>query len=49
MAAIVRELRATYADIIAEGMPERFAEILRKLDGATPDDPEEGSRPQPQS
>jgi hypothetical protein len=32
MAAIGRELRRTYSDIIAEGVPERFAEILRKLD-----------------
>jgi hypothetical protein len=32
MAAIGRELRRMYADIIAEGVPERFAEILRKLD-----------------
>jgi hypothetical protein len=27
-----RELRAFYADIIVEGLPERFAEILRRLD-----------------
>jgi hypothetical protein len=27
-----RELRAMYAEIIAEGVPERFAEILRRLD-----------------
>ncbi len=32
MAAIGRELRRIYASIIAEGVPERFAEILRKLD-----------------
>jgi hypothetical protein len=31
-AAIGRELRLLYADIIAEGVPDRFAEILRKLD-----------------
>ena len=30
--AIGRELRAMYNDIIAEGVPERFAEILRRLD-----------------
>ncbi len=35
MAVIGRELRAMYADIIAEGVPERFAEILRRLDDAT--------------
>jgi Anti-sigma factor NepR len=32
MRTIGRELRAMYAEIIAEGVPERFAEILRKLD-----------------
>ena len=32
MEVIGRELRRTYADIIAEGVPERFAEILRRLD-----------------
>jgi Anti-sigma factor NepR len=37
MAAIGREFRAMYADIIAEGVPERFAEILRKLDEASND------------
>lgn len=31
-AAIGRELRVRYAEIIAEGVPERFAEILRRLD-----------------
>jgi Anti-sigma factor NepR len=30
--AIGRELRATYADIILEGVPERFIAILRRLD-----------------
>jgi len=32
MAAIGRELRRMHADIIAEAVPERFAEILRRLD-----------------
>jgi Anti-sigma factor NepR len=32
MRTIGRELRAVYADIVAEGMPEQFVEILRKLD-----------------
>jgi hypothetical protein len=32
MAAIGQELRLMYDDIVAEGVPERFAEILRKLD-----------------
>jgi hypothetical protein len=30
-AAIGRELRLMYADIIAEGVPERFAEILPQV------------------
>jgi hypothetical protein len=32
MAAIGRELRLKYKEIITEGMPERFAKILRRLD-----------------
>jgi hypothetical protein len=32
MRAIGRELRAMYAHIIAEGVPEWFAEILGRLD-----------------
>jgi len=32
MAHIGRQLRMMYDHIIAEGVPERFAEILRKLD-----------------
>jgi Anti-sigma factor NepR len=32
MRAIGRELRAMYAEIIAEGVPERFAESLRRFD-----------------
>jgi hypothetical protein len=32
MRAIGRKLRAIYAHIIAEGVPERFAAILRRLD-----------------
>jgi hypothetical protein len=32
MVAIGTELRAIYADIVAEGVPEQFAEILRRLD-----------------
>ena len=34
MRTIGRELRQLYADIIAEGVPEHFAEILRRLDEA---------------
>jgi len=32
MRTIGRELGRMYADLIAEGVPERFAAILRKLD-----------------
>ena len=32
MAAIGRELRRMYAEIIAEGVPECFAEMLGQLD-----------------
>jgi hypothetical protein len=32
MAAIGHELRAMYSGIIAEGVPERFAESLRRPD-----------------
>jgi Anti-sigma factor NepR len=32
LAAIGRELRRMYESIVAEGVPERFAEILRRLD-----------------
>jgi len=44
MAVIGRELRAIHADIVAEGVPKQFAEILRRLDessgqGAKRDEP----------
>ncbi len=32
MAAIGRELRRMYAGIVSEGVPERCAEILHRLD-----------------
>jgi Anti-sigma factor NepR len=37
-ATIGRELRRMYAEVIAEGVPERFAEILRKLDEPSNED-----------
>jgi hypothetical protein len=43
MVAIGRELRAMYADIVAQGVPEQFAEILRRLDDASG----EGTREEP--
>jgi Anti-sigma factor NepR len=32
MAAVGRQLRVIYADIVAEGVPAHFAEILRRLE-----------------
>ena len=43
MAHFGRQLRAMYADIVAEGVPERFAEILRPLDELS----NEGSKNEP--
>ena len=43
MAVIGREMRRLYADIIVDGVPERFAEILRKLDEPS----NEGSKNEP--
>jgi Anti-sigma factor NepR len=43
MATIGRELRRIYAHIIAEGVPERFAAILPRLD----DPSNEGSKNEP--
>jgi hypothetical protein len=40
MAAVGRQLRVVYADIVAEGVPEPFAEILRRLDAPS----DEGSK-----
>jgi hypothetical protein len=43
MAAIGRELRLLCAGIVAEGVPDRFAEIMRRLDapvgGGSTDEP----------
>ena len=40
MRAIGRQLRELYADIIADGVPERFSAILRRLDDPnTQDEP----------
>ena len=35
-AKIGQQLRAMYADVINQGVPDRFAEILRKLDEKSP-------------
>ena len=36
MVAIGCELQAIYADIIAQGVPDHFAALLRRLDEPTP-------------
>jgi hypothetical protein len=36
--AIGRQLRIMYDDIVDEGVPERFIELLRRLDKPTDDD-----------
>jgi len=43
MAAIGRQLRLMYAEIVAQGVPEHFAEILRRLDEPS----NEGSKNEP--
>jgi hypothetical protein len=44
-AKIGQQLRSMYDDVVDQGVPDRFAELLKKLDGAqsTPK-PEEESR-----
>jgi hypothetical protein len=46
---IGHQLRAMYDDVVRQGVPDRFAELIRKLDVAGPDpqvgnagDPEDG-------
>jgi hypothetical protein len=39
LAAIGRELRTIYADILAQGVPERFAVIQRRLDDSSNEGP----------
>jgi hypothetical protein len=35
---IGHQLRAMYDDVVRQGVPERFAEMIRKLDVPTPDE-----------
>jgi Anti-sigma factor NepR len=35
-AKIGQQLRAMYADVVNQGVPDRFSDILRKLDEKTP-------------
>lgn len=48
---IGHQLRAMYDDVVRQGVPDRFAELIRKLDVAKPDpqmgatgDPEDDGR-----
>ena len=34
---IGHQLRAMYDDVVRQGVPDRFAELIRKLDGSEPD------------
>ena len=34
---IGHQLRAMYDDVVRQGVPDRFAELIRKLDGPQPD------------
>lgn len=45
-AKIGQQLRAMYDDVVDQGVPDRFAELLKKLDGAqgAPTKTEEESR-----
>jgi Anti-sigma factor NepR len=36
-ARIGHQLRAMYDDVVRQGVPERFVELIRKLDVAAPD------------
>jgi len=45
-ARIGHQLRAMYDDVVRQGVPDRFADLIRKLDepnGAKPTDKTEGS------
>mgnify|MGYP001098134365 CR=1 FL=1 len=37
-ARIGHQLRAMYDDVVRQGVPDRFAELIRKLDAAPPPD-----------
>jgi Anti-sigma factor NepR len=45
MAALGQQLRVTYADIVAEGVPEHFAAILRRLDEPRNEDSKDDQTP----
>lgn len=37
---IGHQLRAMYDDVVRQGVPDRFAELIRKLDGSGPSHPQ---------
>lgn len=43
-ARIGHQLRAMYDDVVRQGVPDRFAELIRKLD--VPADPQETGKPE---
>jgi anti-sigma factor NepR-like protein len=40
---IGQQLRAMYDDVVSSGVPDRFVDMLRKLDEQKSDDKEKGS------
>jgi Anti-sigma factor NepR len=48
---IGHQLRAMYDDVVRQGVPERFADLIRKLDtqGATPQVNESGGSNDPEN
>jgi hypothetical protein len=40
---IGQQLRAMYDDVVSDGVPDRFVDMLRKLDEQKSDDKEKGS------
>jgi hypothetical protein len=40
---IGHQLRAMYDDVVRQGVPDRFAELIRKLDASGPGDPQVNS------
>ncbi len=41
---IGQQLRARYDDVVSSGVPDRFVDMLRKLDEQKSDDKEKGSQ-----
>ncbi len=43
-AKIGQQLRALYDDVVSQGVPDRFVDLLSKLDGIRPADDDKGTR-----